>query len=503
MRPRVVLTLLAITLVVSCVAAAEVTLSVPQRDFYARPGESATIPVTIASTYDHDVTGSLKLVMVPLNGGTGGSGGTTVQSRDFAAFTEQRTVTVATGTSGFAGDYLLTVLFSYPDDGGRTVSIDGIRVHFVTDPDIPPQLPETVTGTDEPDPSVSLSSAESLPEEARVTAAPSATPGVSQMAQDTSALKEQLAKESNGTRNLREELEQYILADPLVVSRTRSLNSAGFTLNNTEIAPQSDSNATFILTYSAGVRTAVVRGVLGGEKVLFAEESADVQVPLPDALAANASLREYSNRTAEYGFTLAHTRINATPGRETVNLSYTNSIGRVVRFNARIDDGDVVALGGEDPEDPLGPFIPAISLAAVLLIAGGIWYLAKTHRRDDPVPAPIVPVPEPPESVRIIADRLLDEAEQDAAEGSWPEAYRKTGRAVRVFVSHTAGDSREMTGTEVECIARSATRSGAGIAYILERCRIVGFAKGAPDAAEFRKMVRDIREFLAERETRK
>jgi hypothetical protein len=498
MKARAVFILLAIFLVISCAAAAEVTIAVPQRDYYARPGESALIPVTIASTYGHDVTGTLKQVMVPVNAGTGGSRDATMQSADLAAFTETRTVTIATGTSATAGDYLLTILFSYPDGGGRTVVLDGIRVHFITNPDKQTPQQEPVEGMDIPDPAAAPSSGGNTPEGKTGTPTPSVTSAISQEAQDSSALKEQLAKESNATRDIKKELEPYILADPLVVNRARSLDAAGFALNNTEISPRSDSNATFVLTYSAGSRTAVIRGVIEGKKVLFAEESASALVPLPDALAANATFREYSNRTAEYGFTLAHARINATPGRETVNLTFENSAGRIIRFNAQIDAGTVVAAGGESPEDPLAPFIPAVSLAAVLLIAGGIWHLAKTHRRNIPAPVPVVPEPEPPEPIRVIASRLLDEAERDAAKGSWPEAYRKTGRAVRVFVSHREGDCGEMTGTEVERLARSGTGYGPGIAIIVERCRIVGFAKGTPDAAEFRKMVRDIRAFLEE-----
>lgn len=498
MKARAVFLLLAIFLVISCAGAAEVTLTVPQRDYYARPGESATIPVTILSTYDHDVTGTLKQVMVPVGAGTAGPGDATMQSAELAAFTEQRTVPIATRTSATAGDYLLTLLFSYPDGGGRTVVLDGIRVHFITNPDKQSPQPEPVKGTDIKDPAAAPSSAGSSPEEKTVSATPQGTPFVSQEAQDTSALKEQLARESNGTQDERDERERYIFADPLVIGRDRSLKGAGFALNRTDISPLPNNSATFVLTYASGARTSAVRGYLEDTRVLFAEESAKGAVPLPDALEGNASFREYTNRTAEYAFTRSETRINATPGRETVNLTFTNPAGRTLRFDAQVENGTIVALEGESPEDPLAPFIPLLSLAVLFAISGGIWHLARTHRAEVPVPAPAVPLPEPQEPCRRIVTRLLDEAERDADGGAWAEAYRKTGRAVRVFVSHETGDGKEMTSTETEHLAGSTTDSGEGIRYILERCRIVGFAKGAPDPAEFRKMVQDIRAFLEE-----
>lgn len=311
-REGILLFLLAALLVIPCADAAEVTLSTPQRDYYALPGETALIPVTITSTYDHDIPGTLKMIRIPEGYSTTGSAspGAIVTTRDFSAFTEPRTVSFSAGTMDSPGDFRVTFVFAYPEYGGRSATLSDIRIHVTTTPGTPPPR-GTITGTDMPDP--------------------------------------------------------------------------------------------------AAARTS-----------------------------------------------------------------------------------------GNTSHDLADTTFPAAALAGILLISAGIWHLAGTSRKYPPAPPGPENLPEPDRSFRGLAACLLDEAERDAAAGSWPEAYRKTGRAIWMSVSNETGNGSGLSGTEAEHSPQASREATADIGDILERCRIVGFAKGEPRPGEFRKMMHTARALLGQ-----
>lgn len=479
-------------ILVSCIpvsGAGEVTLSTPQSSYYFRTGEEAVIPLTLASTYGHDVTGTVRQSMTRLHSAGSGSRDMLVQSRAFSAFTEQRTVSLPVGRSDVPADYLLTIVFSYDENGARTAILSGITIHFVTTPEDTPPGGRPLTGTDTADPVAGTSSAGTAPAGQPKTPGPAAALQNSQMAQDTSALRNQMAEESNRSEEEENELLGTILADPLVVSRSRSLTGAGFTLNRTGIAATSNRSGSFLLTYSSGPKNAAIAGSILDSRVRFAEESSDVPVPLPEALPGNATYQAYAIRVTEYGFTMAETRINSTFGNETVDLTYTGPRDRRLRMHAGLVNGSVVMIEGESPEDPLAAVIPLVALASVILMSAGIWYLARSHRADPAVPVPAIPAPAIRQDPREIALQLLDEAERDAARDSWPDAYRKTGRAIRIVLSHEVSHGEELTGEELARLIGTSAGNTEKILWILDRCMTVGFAKDTPEPGEFREMI--------------
>ena len=483
------------------VSAAHVSLSTPQSEYYILTGEEAVIPLTIVSTYNHDVTGTLKQTMIPVNSGNAGSGsrGASIQTRAFSAFTETRTVSLSAGKSDAPADYLLTIAFSYDDDGGRTSTLGGIGVHFVTSREDTPANQEALVSTDMAITGTGTSSAGFASAGPAPTGNPQReNPGAAlqnnQMPQDASALKNQLANESNQSENERSgdeenELLGYILADPLMASMNRSLTGAGFAPGKTDVIPVSNSSGSFVMTYSSGTKNVGITGEVLGTHVLFAEESSDVPISLPEALLSNTTYQEYGTRIAEKGFVRTQTRINMTPDQETVDLTYSDSQHRILHVKAAIVNGTITSVEGDTPDDLPAYAISAIALICVLLISGGIWYLARFRPRDLPLTSDRVPEPEPIKNPRDIALHLLDEAELDASRGNYPESYRKTGRAIRIVLSHEISHGEELTSGELERLLGSYPGNTGKIRGLLDRCRTVGFAKGTPDPGEFQDMI--------------
>jgi hypothetical protein len=506
-RGGLLLVLIIIIAGIPTAGAAQVTLSTPQSEYYVLAGQEAVIPLTIVSTYDHDVTGTLGQVMVPVPAGPdpSGSRGTSVQSRAFSAFTDTRTVSIPVGKSDVPADYLLTLTFRYPDNGGRSSTLSGIPIHFVTTLEETPVKQKTLTGTDIPDPGAGTSSGGSSPQENTQekentqTATPATALQNNQMPQDMSALRNQMAEEQNKSVDAKKELQTYITADPIMISLDRELTGAGFALNKTGIAPDSNRSGNFLLTYSSGPRDVAIRGAIRETRITFAEESSNAPVPLPGVLLNNATYHGYTDNIAGKGFLRNQTRVNITTDTKTVDLAYTNPNDRILHLHAAIQNGTITTITVDNPDDLLASAMPILGFTVIILISSGIWYLARIRPVDLPIPGVADSEPAARETPREIAWSLLDEAERDAARDSYPEAYRKTGRAIRIILSHEPGHGGEFTSGDVERLISSCAGNPEKIRGILDRCMTVGFAKDTPDSGEFREMIRYTRTLLAER----
>ena len=488
----VVLFFLAVLFCIPAAGADGVNLSTPQGVYYVIAGNEAVIPVTIVSTYNHDVTGTLSQAMIPENSGNSGPGNRSIQVRAFSAFTDERTVSLAVGESDIPADYLLTITFAYDENGKRSATLPGIVIHFVTSP-VPASANQvSLASTDAADTVAVSSSSGPAPTGNPQAPGPAAALVNSQMPQDTRAFRDEMARKINQSAAEQDALLGYIAADPLMDSLNSSLSAAGYLPGPADIHPVSNDTGSFSLTYVSGTKSAVITGSVKEGHVPFAEESSHDPVLLPGALSANSTYREYAGRVAGDGFALNGTRINVTPEQESVNIAYSTPSGRMIHATAEIHNGTVVAFAGDNPDDPLAYAVPAAGLACVILLSAGIWYLARFREKDLP-PAKI---PEPAESPDKTAWRLLDEAEYEARCNRYPEAYRKTGRALRIYLSHTISDGAELTSGELEQLIGSHQQEEGTIRWVLDRCMAVGFAKDTPDSGEFQKLVRFSREII-------
>ncbi len=472
------------------VSAADITLSTPKSEYFFLAGDEAMIPLTIASTYGHDVTGTLKLAMVPVLGAAR-AGNASVRIREFSAFTDARTVTVPAGRSGAPGHFLLSVTFSYAEGGPRVTTLGEISIHFVTAPEDAGSGGRQLTGMDIPDPSAAAPPGPS-PAGTPAGKGPDASLQANQMPQDASALREQMIQESNRSRKEEDTLSQYIFSDPLVAPLNQSLAAAGFNLENTVLTPESATSGNFILYYRSGIKGATISGSLQDTHVRSAVASSKGLLPLPDALRENATFRAYETLVAARGFFTSESLLNLTPGRTDIDLTFTGPGDRRVRLHAEVVNGTVTIVQGENPDNPLAFLAPFTTILLVVLLSAGVWFFAR-HRPDCGT-IPPDPTPQPTENPGTIAIHLLDRAEEDAARGAYPEAYRKTGRALRVVLSHEIADGDEMTAGELEPFLGAMPERGRMIRRILDRSRTVGFGKDVPDEAELRGMILEVRE---------
>jgi len=470
---------------------AQVSLSTPHSEYFVPVGTDAVIPLTISSTYNHDITGTLGLTLVQEGAG---SQNASTRTRAFSAFTEERTVSLDAGKSDVPADYLLTVSFRYTENGDWAAAISGIAIHYVTNMVTPAPGQGPVTSTDSAIAQGGSSSAGQSAAPVNQQSSPKSSLVNNQVPQDTRVIRNEMQRTVNQSVQQQDELAGYIAADPIVSGFNRTLSAAGFTPGDAVILPVSNTSGSFTLTYVSGNKKAVISGTVNATRVPFAAETSQDPVPLPDPLTGNASFKEYTRTAAAAGFSLNRTTINATRDSMEIDLAYAGTDNRIVHATATLRNGTLIAFEGDTPETPPAFAGPALAFAVVILLSLGIWYCARFREKETPPPD----TPAPSETPRDAAWRLLGEAEDEARHNRYPEAYRKTGRALRICLSGTIGNSTELTKGELWQFIATIPGKAETIRRVLERCEAVGFAKDAPDPLEFQELICCTRQILTD-----
>jgi hypothetical protein len=479
------------------VAADGVNLSIPQDIYYFPVGMQAALPISIESTYSYDVTGTLSVTTVQENEA---SENESIRSQALSAFTDERTVMINMGESDVPADYRVAVIFTYGNGGQHSVTLPRLTVRYVTNPQTPApdQIPlfgtDTLPSSSGSTPFGNSPLGQGSSNRPIVPNNPDAAIINAQIPQDSQAFKSEIERKLQQSAANQEELMGYIGADPLVGALNSSLTGAGFKPGPVNLNPASNQSGRFSLTYLSGKSAATISGIINNTHIPYAEESSHEPVPLPDALTANATFQEYVNGIASDGHLRNQTLINLTPDLETVTLVYADPDNHQVRAVALIRNGTVSAFTGDRPDETMAILGTVSAVVVVILLSAGIWHFA---RKRDPVPS------RPVEQVRLLSPKevalhLITEAEQDAARNQYPEAYRKTGRALRIFLSHTIGDGTELTTGELEMLIAAFVEEREKTRRVLDRCTAVGFAKDTPDAGEFQEIIGYCREVLRE-----
>lgn len=498
--------LLLAALLVPPVAAAGITITAEAQDYFFLLGEEAKFPLRVANTYPSEVDGSLQIAtsqQLQKLGITMTSAKNRVFSRTLPA--GNSLLNVSAGTSTEPTTILVEVAYQYTDTVPVVVSLPAITVHFVEN--LPQgggtSSPVTSTSAAGSAGGVGTSSVQVVQQSVSVqqqlgwdgTAQENLQNG--QMAADTAALKEQLAREAAARQQAEEEFRENLNADPLVKAVNASLAAEGFYREAVETDPVSGDSGTFTMSYrnAAGEGVSIGGGMQNGTVPSVTEQSS-AAINVTPALSANSTYQSFSSVLTGEGFRRNMTVANVTLNGSSVSISYRNEAGGTAVLNATAEQGNVTAisLARDEPE---ADYLPAVLILAAVAVAAVLaWLLYRRLRSRPPaaVPAAVIPEPVPvPIDHRREALRLLSAAETAFAEGRQTEAYGLAGQAARLFLSHEYGDRREKTVEEIAPVVARACPDPVSVMALLERCSDVEFAKGAPDPAGFADIVRRVR----------
>jgi hypothetical protein len=494
MNKRGILFAVLICLLISPCCAGEVTLLSGQKEYYFLTGEDAALPLILNNTGDHDISGVLRFITVAEK--SDGNATRTVQEKTFTLFTGQRSYFLPVGRSDTPFILHSDIVFLYPDNGGRKISLEDIIIHFVKSPGEIQVNQSLQKSTDSPDPEAGSSGSMSVSGSTSPSADPLQKLQNNQIQQDLKSLQQQIQQEDADSLRQKKEFLSLIMQDSTIAAINRSLVNDGFELSDPGVSPITNISGNFSLSYEKKSQSAIVYGSVDEGRLLFADESSVSTIPLPDLLSGNETFGSYESELAQSGFWRNTTVIHFTSGGVTVNLVYGDTKNRVLHLKAAIVNGTITSIERETPGEPSPLLIPILSVVLICLLSGGIILLSRRLPRSSP-PEVEKSGPEVIQSgYQTAAEMMLNEADLMATRGLYPDAYARAGQVLRFVLSHRMSDGRELTNEDIAHVLSPQGIGNDRITETLDRCSMVAFAKDTPDPEEFKRVLAFIRDFM-------
>jgi hypothetical protein len=513
MKHTVLILLLLVAVAAGAATAAEITLTTGQKDYYFILGDPALVPVEVTNTYDRDIPGMLESTVTESTTAPGLSlSSSSSNAHSYTAMKGSSGVTIDGGSSDVEKTVRISFSFDYNDPDPKRQDLGEITIHFVKDASQVRNAPERVvsrSGT----PGQGAAGTSLLSQQDEVLQQmmqQSATMGFSfgfpqssdnsQMAQDTSALKQQPQQEQEKGQADQEEFSQNLEQDQTVRAVDQSLKDQGYSPTRTDTSPESGKQGSFSRSYTnpAG-DTVMVQGRLENGSAREVTESTTAGVSPPGPLSQNQTYQESARDLEQQGYSHSSTTIRNTPSGSVVNQTYQGPQGAQVYLNATDTQTNVTSVSVTKEEKQVDYLIPAaiIILAAVLVIAG--YILWKRPKKAHPVVVEKPPVAHaPPGDYRKEALELLARAGRAHAAGNTREAFGTAGQALRFCLSSRYGNGSEMTGAEVLALLEGSGRHRPDIEEVLGRCSLIEFAKAGEEPGEFERFRETIREIIRE-----
>lgn len=472
---KVLLIFLLLLATVQACSAAEVVLTVAEREYTFPVGDQAGIEMAAENTGSAETRGTLTVALRPEGGGSGRT-----QVRGAVIGPGTTTVPVTLGTFDTPATCSLEITFTSAN--GKAAALRGITVNFVENAE--------QVGEKEPGGPVS-----SVPETAGETGGRSPTSGragttdreiqAGQAAQDAAALKEALLGGNDQKKKAENDLLERAEADSVVRDFDRLLRGEGFAQAGRSADP--DSGA-FALAYRRGGEEAEVRGVME-ETLAYAALDTGVPLRVPAVLEENTTFEDYASTLTTEGLSRGRTCINATHEQSTVALAWGDEAAWV---NATVADGEVteVALQRHLNWLPLAALMTIlVAVLAAALRAGGpsgtLRQGGGEEVQENALPSPAA---------------ILARAREEFGKGETTLAYRSAARALRVQVSQTRGRGTELTDEEALDLLAGDNAAGPWVCDALQACSSVAFAGRSPSEEEFIGLVEKIGQYIGGRE---
>jgi hypothetical protein len=511
MNARHAILLVLLCLVVPAISGATITITADRHDYYFSPGEPAEIPLTATSDYAADIPGTVQVsiarqlqkpgvVMIS----------TSNRVYPFTVQPGRSFLNITQGASADTQDLRVNISFYYADPAQKAVFLPEIILHFGAGTGPAGTLPAPLTGSGGAfSGDVPLSSSVSITEQPVSVQQQAAHDGTVQqvsgtvLAQpDAEALRQQQEREEQEREAERSAFEDRLSRDPLVRVTNESLAAQGFTRQELDAQPSTNSTGTFSMVYRKGADgQAILRGSMLNGTVPSVLETSNRILSADPALDANTTFLSYTGTLAGGGYLPEETSINRSLLDATVTMTYHRADSVQARINATITRHEVQSVSLDTVNKPIPLVLAAVILgAAAVLGACGVFLYRRylVLKRMGPDAGVSSDVDGDPSAYRREARHLLDAAGLAFEQDRFPEAYGLTGQALRLFLAHEYGHGGELTGSEILEVVRARVVPDREIETILDRCCDVEFAKGQPGAAEFAAMIAHLRAMIGD-----
>jgi hypothetical protein len=407
MKHRIIFLLLLFMLVIPLVSAKDITLSLDQSEYYFKTGEDAIINLQSENTYNEQINGMLSYTITQsINQGNFQYSNSNTKSTSFSVDKGETQVPISFGTSDNPMILDIGLQFSYTKDESRVVNLDNIKIHFVSDESQKNnQQNQVSSSSQEASQSTQQQNDPFVQQEQRMQQMMDQMFGReqqqqpqsaeqrlqnNQLSQDSSALKQQMAKQVQEQQQMKEEFQKELAQNQDFQKEHQELLNQGYNLTNANFNPSSNNTGDFELEYQKpnGEQASLQGQMNNGEVQNIQKNTAESRQQMLDKLQENKQFQEYQKQLQEQGYSQQDMQFSQEQNQTNVQLNYMNQNNETASITAEIINNTVENVELKNGEKEKKTYLWIIPILILLALAG--YFAHKKFHRKQEAEKPII-----------------------------------------------------------------------------------------------------------------
>ncbi|NOZ81160.1 MAG: hypothetical protein GXP63_05820 [DPANN group archaeon] len=505
--------LFTVLLLLPAVFASDIALSLDQKEYYFRTGEQAVIPLHANNTYDLAVNGILGTTLTQqVHSGNFQYSSSNSQSASFSVAPGISETSISFGSSDTPMTLLVTMKFSYVQNGSREVVLDGLKIHFVADEADKKNQQDKMSSSSQktrpPSSSDPFRQQQQQMQQMMNQAfnrqqqqqnnrqnSPSNTQQKlenHQLSQDSSALKQQMQRQVKQQQATRQAFQKQLAKNQDFQKAHQDLLDQGYNLTSADLDPSSNRTGSFDMHYqNRQGQQASLRGKLeDGKMTALQKDTPETRKMMMDRLQKNQDFQRYQRQLRQEGYHQNNTRFTQSMNTTTVQVQYAGPKNESATIRAQLSQSSVekVELLRQTEDKPSS--FNLWSFLLLLLLLGLVGYLLHARLFRRPLQQPEVhPAPAKKIDHQKVALAMLKQAERLYAAGKQKDAYGRAGQALRLFQSHELGLEKELTNDDIIDHLQARKKPSKDTKACFDLSSLVEFARYRPNKKDFDRII--------------
>ncbi len=442
--------------------AADISLSVNQSEYYFLVGEEAVVDIRADSSKKMDGTLSYTITQ-NINQGNFQYSSTNSRSTPFSVQTGQTNIPISFGTADTPMTLSIELEFSYGDED---LVLD-FFIHFVAD-DSQKNNQQNPVSSQSQQPTQMQQMMDEMFQQ------PQQSVQNNQMAQDSSALRQQIENQLKDDRAMKQEFQKNLGNNQEFQKKHQEMLDEGYNLTSGTLDPETNTTGEFSLNYEKDGQTRTLGGKMVDNKI----EQMNIQMTkeeLMEQLIENEDFQRYDQQLREEGFQQLDAEVNSEGNLTALDLPYRNKENETAAIKAKFEDdkiGEVVLERKKSYWWIL--WIAALSLAT---------YLLSRKKQEQPE------IKQEPTDYKKEAFKILEKAKALFKDGRSKDAYGKAAESIRFYYSYRIGSKTEITNSELIKLLKKKGIPYTETQQCLNLCSMVEFAKYKANRKDFDRII--------------
>jgi hypothetical protein len=515
MKHRVIFILLLFMLTIPLISAKDITLSLNQSEYYFTTGEDAILNLQSENTYNEQINGVLSYAITQsINQGNFQYSSSNTKSTSFSVDKGETKVPISFGTSDTSMTLDIGLQFSYTKDESRIVNLDNIQIHFVSDESQKNNQQNQVSSSSQ-EASQASNQQQNDPfaqQEQRMQEMIDQMFGNqqkqqpqsaeqrlqnNQLSQDSSALKQQMAKQIQEQQQMKEEFQKELAQNQDFQKENQELLNQGYNLTNASFNTSSNNTGNFDLEYQKpnGEQASLQGQINNGEMQYLQKDTAESRQQMLDKLQENKQFQEYQKQLQDQGYSQQDIQFSQEQNQTNAQLNYLNQNNETASITAEIVNNtiqNVELKNGKKEKKIYWWIIPLFILISLI----GSYAYKKFHKKPEPEKPMVEKKIEKLFDYKKESIRLLEKSKKLFDKKEYKDAYGIAGQALRLFLSYENKLNKEITNDEIIDYLRKHKKRHKEAKECFDLCSLVEFAKYEANKKDFYQIVNKSRSII-------